>query len=152
MLVVPAAGGPPSHHAANASAGSGHADRNVDSRSRRTWSTSDDQSGDDHVGHAPERADPHPCRQLIGEVRPFGVVAAQECLHVGEPGPVLDVQQRPTFAVDGHEVRATRELEVLVRLIEADLEPEGPEAGRLELPECRVDRVRIARGGPPVAR
>jgi hypothetical protein len=52
------------------------------------------------------------------EVLPLGVVGAGGLLQVGESRPVLDVEQ--VLLVPSEDVRAARELVVLVRLIDRD--------------------------------
>ena len=107
---------------------------------------------DDHVGDAAERGHRQPRCQLVVEVGSLGVVAAEERLDVRETGPVLDVEERPTVAVDGHEVCPAGELVVLIRLVEADLEAQRAEVGRLQLAEGRMDEIGITRCGASLRR
>ena len=78
-----------------------------------------------------------------GKMVALGIEAASDRLEVGEPGPVLDVQQRSALQIPGDHVGSTGELVVLVRLIDADGMSTTTQVGDLELAHGSVDQVGI---------
>ena len=93
-----------------------------------------------------------PRRQRAMKIGPLGVVTAEERLDVREPGPVLDVEECPPIPIDGHEVCPAGELVVLVRLVQACVEAEGMQVGRLQLAHGRMHEVRGVSDAPSLRR
>ena len=100
--------------------GPGTARRTIARRRRSAWSTSLDHR--QAITWVTLRQPRGPRSETLGhrrrEVLPLGVVRAGRLLEVGEAGPVLDVEQ--VLAVPREDVRAARELVVLVRLVDRD--------------------------------
>jgi hypothetical protein len=90
---------------------------------------------------APPPANARPVGQFRTEIAALGIEGAEGILQVREPGLVFDVEEVATFGRPRHDVRAPRELEVLVGLVQTDIQTEPAEMGRLHLTHRRVDRV-----------
>jgi hypothetical protein len=71
----------------------------------------------------------------------LGVESAGRLLEVREAGSVLDMKERSAPEIPGDEVRATRELIVLIRLVDSDSVAEPAQLRRLHLSHRRVDDV-----------
>ena len=99
------------------------------------------------VGHAPPapRADAGAVRDAAGQVLALGVVRPGGLLEVGEPGPVLDVEQ--VLPVPREDVRPAGELVVLVRLVDGEGAAGSLEGAGLELAHRGVDEVGRSRWG-----
>jgi hypothetical protein len=85
--------------------------------------------------------------ELGPQVGPLGVVAAERILDVRESCAVLDVDEGRSLDRPSDHVCPARELEVLERLIEANLKAEPSELSRLDLAHGSVDGV-LADGRP----
>jgi hypothetical protein len=126
VLASPRSGGSPSHQAVKASTGSGQRARNVARRIRTAWMTSDDHRPAHDVRHRLEAVrQAEAAGQLRDQVAALPVEAADRLLEVGKARPVLDVEERRPLQPPGQHVRPTRELEVLVRLVERHDEAHG---------------------------
>ncbi len=84
-----------------------------------------------------------PPRDGIGEVLTLRVVASGYRLDVGESRPVLDVQQRTRSHVPRDDIGPTRELVMLIRLVDARAKAVRPKASDLKFGHRAVDDIRV---------
>ncbi len=96
---------------------------------------------DDGMGLTLEHPQAEARRDRVREVRAFGVEAAGGRLDVRESRPILDVQQRAALAIPGDDIGPACELKVLIRLVDADAEPEPTQMGHFQLAHRRVHDV-----------
>lgn len=145
-LDAPGSGSIPCHHAAKASR------LGTDGRERRLSQPHDVKhlrgpQCRHHVGDRPEPARDVETPGKVGcQVGALRVVGAGERLDIWESGAVLDVEQRPTRAVDRKDIGSAGELVVLIRLVQEHLAAAAAHVCRLHLAHHRVDRIVTSRG------
>ncbi len=106
------------------------------------------------MSFAPPLADSQAFCQNRAEVCALGGERPEGLLDVWQPRLVLDVEQGTALAVPSHEVRATCELEVLIRFVEGEFEAVTAENPSLKFTHRGVDKVLIValgRGARSVA-
>ena len=84
----------------------------------------------------------------VGEVAALGPVTAEGLLDVWEGRPILDVQHRGALGFPDDHVGATRELIVLIWLVDRDPDSRGPGSG---LPRARPSQRGRNPGRGPLA-
>jgi hypothetical protein len=97
------------------------------------------------VRHGPPAVDPKPRGEDLRQVRTLRVERSGGTLDVRESRPVLEVEQRGLLEVPRHHVRASRELIVLVGLVQADDAAVRAEPARLPLAQRGVDGIHTTR-------
>jgi hypothetical protein len=80
-------------------------------------------------------------REDTREIRSLGVVASERLLNIREPRPVLDLKQRWSCTRPRRDVRASRELVVLIGLVDRDRIPMWRELANKPLAHRRVDGI-----------
>ena len=136
----PRAGRPPTTPRTR-QAGPGRPTRNVAPRRRSACSTSDDHRATTTCVTDSRAVEPaQSSNDVVARGTPASRCSCRRSAWMsGNAGAVLDVEQRTSRGVDGDDVRAARELVVLVRLVDPDLQPEGR--------NCTCLRPRPSRSG-----
>jgi hypothetical protein len=96
---------------------------------------------DDDVSLARPARDAEPIAERLRQERALVVVRAGHVLEVREAGAILDVQQGAALEVPGDDIGPSRELVVLIRLVDAGWDAQAAEVRSLELAHRRVHRV-----------